>query len=105
MARLSPEIETAVYRIIQEALHNVRKHSKATKLNVEIIPKDDQLVAEVVDNGCGFDVEAADAEGDNWGLIGMRERAEIIGGFIQIKSIVGQGTSIRLEVSLYPHMR
>ena len=96
--RLSPEIETTLYRIIQEALLNVRKHAKAAEVEVTISSEGNRLVAEVVDNGCGFNVEVVDAEGDNWGLIGMRERAEIISGSLQIKATTGQGTSVRIDV-------
>ena len=96
--RLSSEIETAVYRIIQESLSNAKKHAKATKVKVKIDSWNNQLVAEVADNGRGFDVDAVDNEGDNWGLIGMRERAEIIGGSLNIESTMGQGTKVRLRV-------
>jgi signal transduction histidine kinase len=98
--RLSSEIETTVYRIVQEALLNVRKHARATELKVTLGSKGKRLVVEVADNGCGFDVEAIDAEEDNWGLIGMRERAEVIGASLQIKATMGQGTSVHLEVPI-----
>lgn len=100
--RLSSEVETAVYRIIQEALSNVRKHARATEVKVEIASQGNRLVAKVADNGCGFDIEMVDTEGDNWGLIGMRERAEIIGSFLQIESSIGQGTMVRLEIPIFP---
>jgi len=100
--RLSSEVETAVYRIIQESLSNARKHARATEVEVEIASQGNRLVAKVADNGCGFDVEMVDAEGDNWGLIGMRERAEIIGGCFHIESNIGQGTLVHLEVPIYP---
>jgi len=100
--RLASEVETAVYRIIQEALYNVRKHARATEVKVEFALQDNRLAAKVADNGCGFDVEAADTEGDNWGLIGMRERAEIIGSSLQIKSTIGQGTVVSLDVPIAP---
>lgn len=103
--RLSSEIETAIYRIVQEALSNVRKHARATEVKVEITSQGNHLVINVADNGCGFDVEAVDTEGDNWGLIGMRERAEISGSSLQIESTIGQGTLVHLEVSLYSHTR
>ncbi len=98
--RLSSEVKTAVYRIIQEALSNARKHARATEVKVEIASQGNRLVAKVADNGCGFDVETVDAEGDNWGLIGMRERAEIIGSSLNIKSNIGQGTLVHLEVPI-----
>jgi two-component system sensor histidine kinase DegS len=96
--RLSSQIETTVYRIVQEALLNVRKHAKATEVKVTLRSRGKRLVAEVADNGCGFDMEAIEAEGDNWGLIGMRERAEVIGGSLQVNSTPGQGTAVHLEV-------
>ena len=96
--RLSPEIETSLYRIIQEASLNVRKHARATELKVTLSSRGNRLVAEVADNGRGFDVEAVDAEEDNWGLIGMRGRAKVIGVPLQINSTPGQGTSVHLEV-------
>jgi len=98
--RLSSQIETTVYRIVQEALLNVRKHARATEVKVTLGSRSNRLVAEVADNGCGFDMEAIDAEGDNWGLIGMRERAEVIGGSLQVKTAMGQGTSIHLEIPI-----
>jgi signal transduction histidine kinase len=98
--RLSSEIETCVYRIVQEALLNVRKYARATEVKVTLGSKGNRLVVEVADNGCGFDMEAIDAEGDNWGLIGMRERAEVISGSLQIKAAMGQGTSVHLEIPI-----
>jgi two-component system sensor histidine kinase DegS len=96
--RLSPEVETSLYRIIQEASLNVRKHARATELRVTLSSRGNRLVAEVADNGRGFDVEAVDAEEDNWGLIGMRGRAKVIGVPLQINSAPGRGTSVHLEV-------
>jgi len=98
---LSSEVETSVYRIIQEALSNVRKHARATEVRVEVDSLGNRLIAKVTDNGQGFDVEAVDIEGDNWGLIGMRERAEIIGGSLQIESRIGQGTVVYLEAPIF----
>jgi len=98
--RLSPDIETSLYRIIQEASLNVRKHARATELKVTLSLRGNRLVAEVADNGRGFDVEAIDAEEDNWGLSGMRGRAKVIGVPLQINSTPGQGTSVHLEVPM-----
>ena len=98
--RLSSEIKTAVYRIVQESLSNIRKHAKATEVKVEIASRGNRFVAEVADNGQGFDMKTVDNGGANWGLIGMRERAEIIGGSLNIESTTGQGTKVHLEVPL-----
>ena len=102
MPNLSCEVKTAIYRIVQESLLNIRRHARATEVKVEITSQDNRLVAEVTDNGRGFDVEAVDAEGDNWGLIGMRERAAIIGASLQINSALGQGTSVCIDVPISP---
>jgi len=98
--RLSPEIEATVYRILQEALLNARKHARATGIKVSIVRQHHRLLATVTDNGQGFSVAMVDAEGDNWGLIGMRERAEVIGGSLEIESTPGRGTEVRAEVPI-----
>jgi len=98
--RSSCEEETAVYRVVHEALTNVRKHSRATEVTIDILCEDGALVVTVTDNGTGFDVQDVDVEGDNWGLIGMRERAEIVGGVLTIESAAGAGTSVSLRVPL-----
>ena len=95
----SPE-ETAIYRIIQEALTNVQRHAKASRVDVHLFSMGKVLVAEVTDDGQGFDIEAVNAEEDNWGLIGMQERAEVVGGSLDIKSTKGKGTVVHLEIPI-----
>jgi len=89
-----PLLNTAV-RVAQEALTNVRKHAAATKVEVRLCFKPDQVVLEICDNGKGFDPEQAKAKGQ-LGLIGMRERAEALAGELAIESAVGLGTRIVL---------
>ena len=95
---VSPDVEQTVYRIAQEALSNTTKHSAATQINLSLVRYDNHLLLDVRDNGCGFDPVHAETAG-HYGLSGMRERAELVGGALEIKSAPGQGTSVRLAVS------
>ncbi len=99
--RLSPEAEIAVYRIVQEALNNVAAHAQAQYVRIQIAFKPGWLGLIVEDDGIGFDHESmlATAPGQ-MGLIGMRERAQSIGGQIEIQSTPGRGSQIRLDVPL-----
>lgn len=90
--RLAPDVESTAYRLIQEALTNASKHSHAGRVQVRIAEDDERLLINVSDDGDGFDL-AAKREG--LGLIGMRERLELIGGALDIESAVGQGTTVR----------
>jgi len=94
--RVPPALEGMVYRIAQEALNNVLKHAHATKLNVLLEYDNNRFVLEVVDNGNGFDVDAVERSG-GLGLKGMRERAAQINASLKLTSVVGSGTTIRLE--------
>jgi signal transduction histidine kinase len=95
-ARLPSEIETALYRVVQEALTNIVKHAGATRVSVLLRRKDGGLLAVVEDDGAGFDPsrtrEAA------LGLAGMRERLALVGGRLQIESASGAGTTLAAEV-------
>ncbi len=102
--RLTPERELAVYRIVQEALNNVVKHAQARSVQVEL-KYDDQLAVLIRDDGCGFEmpdrVEALSERG-HFGLIGLRERAELIEAELLIHSSPGTGTTIELQMPLLP---
>jgi signal transduction histidine kinase len=89
--RLSPDLETGVYRIVQEALTNAGKHGAAARATVSVIEQDGQLHVTVRDDGRGFDHTAATA---GFGLAGMRERVELLGGELEVSSVVGQGTTV-----------
>lgn len=97
---MPPEVETAAYRITQEALTNVWRHAKASHVEVEIRKKIDLLIIRISDNGCGFDIEAVNTEGDNWGLIGMQERATTVGGSLKTRSVLGEGTTISINIPI-----
>jgi signal transduction histidine kinase len=98
--RLSPAVETALYRVVQEALTNTARHARARKVEIEVREEGPTVGAAVQDDGQGFDVGAAMARrGDRGlGLIGMRERVEALGGTLDIVSAPGSGT--RLSVSI-----
>jgi signal transduction histidine kinase len=92
-ARLPPESETHLYRIAQEALHNVAKHSQATSVSVLLGSRADAVFLVVEDDGKGFD-PASDAAVAGLGLNGMRERARLCGGSVDIKTSRGKGTTV-----------
>lgn len=98
--RLEPDVETHLYRIAQEALNNVHKHAKAKHVEVSLERRGDLVVLIVSDDGKGFDPEKKKKNGnsDGIGLIGMCERAEIIGGDIEVESARGKGTTIYVRV-------
>ncbi|MGL4649683.1 MAG: sensor histidine kinase, partial [Caldilineaceae bacterium] len=100
-ARLPAHYETVIFRVAQEALTNVVRHANATQAWMWLEVKPHEVVLTVQDNGRGFDPALALAgRGDapSWGLLGMRERALLLGGRYEFKSAPGQGTLIRLIV-------
>ena len=94
--RLERETEIQLYRIAQEALNNVAKHSKATKVNVLLEKAADALVLIIEDDGVGFTVpkRASGKTGSRLGLVGMNERAALIGAAIEIESMTGKGSTV-----------
>jgi signal transduction histidine kinase len=93
---LSPEVEQCYYRVAQEALENVIKHASATRVAVLLQRSGGQLVLEISDDGLGLTDGAAVRE-EQFGIRGMQERAELIGGTLEVESQAGQGTAIRLS--------
>jgi signal transduction histidine kinase len=103
--RLDPELESTIYRIVQEALTNVSRHAQATKAVVSISERDGVLQASVTDDGQGLpDAGRLGPRGDGleggFGMSGMRERAELVGGELEFVPASGQGTTARLVVPL-----
>ena len=96
---LPPHVETAVYRIAQEALQNVAKHADATSAQVRLMTRGDMIILEVEDDGKGFTpAELIGRKGPGgYGLPGMRERAELLGGMLELQSSPGHGTVLRLR--------
>jgi PAS domain S-box-containing protein len=95
--RFPSQVETAAYRVIQEALTNVVRHSQAQEITVRIWTTDNALSVQVEDLGIGFDPEAALAARASSGLSGMRERAALLGGQLSIESAPGSGTLLTAE--------
>jgi signal transduction histidine kinase len=101
--RLPPRVETALYRIAQEALNNVRRHAQAHNVGVLLENRDTSAILIVEDDGVGFDVPqvmGSHVHEGNLGLYGMRERASLLGGTLTIESTPEQGTSVFVEVPL-----
>ena len=94
--RLPPETEQELYRLAQEALNNVLKHAHAGRVVVRLDVSADRATLEVADDGLGF--EPSLRGGDGFGLPGMRERAERLGGILSVESAPGAGTRVRVEV-------
>jgi signal transduction histidine kinase len=96
--RLPTEVETTLYRIVQEALANIVKHADATRVSILLTQKNRSVAAVVEDDGRGF--EPGSAREDVLGLVGMRERVGLVGGRLRIESAEGAGTTIAAEVPL-----
>lgn len=99
--RLPPEVETALFRAVQEALSNVARHARAENVLVEASREGEELVLEVEDDGCGFepqDVSGEAPSGRGLGLMGIRERLELLGGSAHFDSAPGEGTRVVLRV-------
>lgn len=97
--RLRPEVETHVYRVVQEALHNVYKHASSSHVRVALERDGSRLIVMVQDSGRGFDMlSTTEASRRGMGLASMRERAEIVGGVLHVMSAPGEGTMVSLIV-------
>ena len=96
--RLPSEVETALYRIVQEALANIVKHAGATRVSILLTHRNRSVAAVIEDDGVGFDQTANRA--DILGLVGMRERVGLVGGRLRVESTEGAGTTIAAEVPL-----
>jgi signal transduction histidine kinase len=94
---LPSQVEQGIYRITQEALNNALKHARATSITVFVRTNGKRIEVEVIDNGCGFEPEKLNGQ-PGLGLISMRERAEQMGGEIEIESKLGEGTTVKVRV-------
>jgi signal transduction histidine kinase/YHS domain-containing protein len=100
--RLAPQSELALFRIIQEAWNNIRRHAHASHVDVTFRYTADGLAVRIVDDGIGFTPPRDDVAPDgHWGVRGMRERAELTGGQIDLVSAPGQGTTLTVRIP-YP---
>ncbi len=101
--RLPGEIETAIYRIVQEALTNIARHAQAHSASILVERRGDIVRAIVEDNGIGFNINTNQGE-RHLGLLGMRERAELLNGTLTVESVPEHGTSIFIEIPLNPSL-
>jgi len=93
--RLHPEVESSIYRVVQEALTNVGKHSRAERVELDVTEDGDKVSVRVRDDGVGFD---ASSPADGFGIHGMRERAALVDGTMSIASVPGSGTEVAFEI-------
>lgn len=98
--KLSSDEETALYRIFQEAASNACKYSRAETIQVTLRATKRMIKLIIEDSGIGFDADKQIAQGSGLGLVGMRERADIIGGSVRIESAIGKGTRVELSLPL-----
>jgi len=98
--RFAPGVETAAYRIVQEALTNVARHAGVSQVMVRLWADSDTLDVQIEDQGVGFDPQAALAAGDSIGLSGMQKRAVLLGGQLRIESAPGAGVCLTAELPL-----
>jgi two-component system sensor histidine kinase UhpB len=97
---VGPQTEEAIYRVAQECLQNVARHSRATRVNISLRSADKNIRLSVTDNGAGFCAEKAWRKPKSFGLTGMRERAGLLGGTFEVRSAPGKGTKVMLELPL-----
>jgi PAS domain S-box-containing protein len=90
--RLSPELESTIYRLVQEALTNVAKHARAEHVRLRVVERNGSIEVVVQDDGVGFDPRSVD---EGFGLLGMRERVAMAGGEVDVRSAPGHGTTMR----------
>jgi signal transduction histidine kinase len=96
--RLATAVETALYRVVQEAMTNVVRHARATRVDVLVEHRGDRVKVMVEDDGVGFEPDLVQ-HGDHFGLLGLRERAEALGGSLTLESAPGAGATVVVEVA------
>jgi signal transduction histidine kinase len=97
--RLEHMLESAIFRIVQESLTNVKRHSGAGRARVTLKESHGLIQIEIVDRGTGFDPKLV--PNDRFGLRGIRERAWMFGGNVKVESAPGQGTRIKVELPVH----
>lgn len=96
---IAPAKQVAIYRLVQEILNNVKKHAKAEIITVSFLRENHNLLVRIEDDGVGFDVTYIPPL--HYGLIGMKERAQFLGGTLAIESEIGKGSTFVIEVPVY----
>ena len=101
--RLSSQLESTIYRIVQEAVNNVIKHAKAQNVSIILEKRVNKVLVIIEDDGMGFDVEAllkTPAKNRRFGLLGMQERVALVGGSLSIESTPGVGTTVLVHIDI-----
>lgn len=100
-SQLPPEVEITVFRVVQEAITNIVRHARASEAYISLTQKDARLIVRVEDNGLGFNpTQVMARQRQNWGLHGMKERINLLGGHFYIGARPGHGTLVLAEVPL-----
>ena len=103
--RLPRRVETTLYHIAKEALHNVVKHARATRATIEFRRTPEPIYCSIRDDGRGFDpIGRRDRQAQGFGLIGIRERLSVVGGHLQINSQPGAGTELIISIPVETEM-
>ena len=97
MPSLSPDVEQTIFRVAQESIENLVKHSHAKSFSVRLENDGHVTTLTIEDDGIGFDPQGKESTG-HFGLVGMRERAELAGGKLKVKSEKGKGTKVVLTI-------
>ncbi len=103
LERIEPKVEIAIYRIIQESFNNISKYAEATEVSLDLYRQDNIVYVRAKDNGKGFDLDNVAKNrklGSGFGLLNMKERAELVGGKLEIITKPGEGTEMLMEVNL-----
>jgi signal transduction histidine kinase len=98
--RFAPATETAVFRIVQESVHNISRHAQARNVNIKLKADTNKLTAVIEDDGKGFDLNSYQSRVGvkSLGLLGIKERTTLLGGTFAIETHIGQGTRLKVEV-------
>jgi two-component system sensor histidine kinase UhpB len=99
--RLDPIIETVLFRVAQEALHNVVRHAQVGRAQISLEYQPQEIILKVKDSGAGFNPVQSFVPPRGWGLAGMRERIESVGGQLNIESKPGSGTVVEVDVPVF----
>ncbi|GIG40654.1 sensor histidine kinase [Cellulomonas phragmiteti] len=99
---LNPAVEVALFRVAQEALHNVARHAHAARVGLALSYLSDEVLLDVRDDGQGIDMDADGYQGQGFGLRGMTQRVRSVGGALQIESAPGEGTAVSARVPAAP---
>jgi len=97
-AKLSPAVAGGLYRVAQQAVVNATRHARARQITLRVTRSENEIHLRVEDDGTGF--EPTDVPGDRFGLVGMRERARLLGGSLTVESAPDAGTAIEVRVPI-----